>query len=87
MVRSAAMNDVGITVPGSESGQKFVTGAWFNTEETSHVIVLQLRGIVAGKAVKTAVTVKSKAKCETCGTPNKSSMKFCGKCGTSLAII
>lgn len=87
MVRSAALNDVGITVPGSESSQKFVTGAWFKTEETSHVIVLQLRGRMAGKVVKTAVTVKSKAKCETCGTVNKSSMKFCGKCGTSLTII
>lgn len=87
VVRSAAMNDVGITVPGSESSQKFVSGAWFKTEATSQVIVLQLRGMVAGKAVKKAVTVKSKAKCPTCGTPNKSNMKFCGKCGTSLTII
>lgn len=87
MVQSAALNDVGITVPGSESSQKFVSGAWFKTKDTSHVIVLQLRGRMAGKVVKTAVTVKSKAKCETCGTVNKSSMKFCGKCGTSLTII
>lgn len=87
MVRSMAMNDVGITVPGSESSQKFVTGEWFKTEATSHIIVLQLRGMVAGKVVKTAVTVKSKAKCETCGTVNKSNMKFCGKCGTSLNLI
>jgi hypothetical protein len=87
IVRSMAMNDVGITVPGSESSQKFVAGAWFKTEATSSVIVLQLRGVVAGKVVKTAVTVKSKPKCETCGLVNKSSMKFCGKCGTSLQII
>lgn len=87
LVRSTALNDVGITVPGSESSQKFVSGAWFKTEDTSHVIVLQLRGRMAGKTVKTAITVKGKAKCETCGTTNKSNMKFCGKCGTSLTII
>lgn len=87
VVRSASMNDVGITVPGSESSQKFVSGAWFKTETNSQVIVLQLRGMVAGKAVKSAVTVKSKAKCSTCGLANKSNMKFCGKCGTSLTII
>lgn len=87
ILRSAPSNDVGITVPGSESSQKFVSGAWFKTETTSHVIVLQLRGRMAGKIVKTAVTVKSKAKCSTCGTVNKSNMKFCGKCGTALQII
>lgn len=80
-------NDVGITVPGSESNQSFTIGPWFKTETTSHVIVLQLRGQVAGKAVKNAITVKSKAKCQTCGTVNKSSIKFCGNCGTSLALI
>lgn len=83
-LRSASLRDVGITVPGSESGQKFIPGQWFKTEETYQVIVLQLRGIVAGRAVKTAVTVKSKPKCSTCGTVNKPNMKFCGKCGTSL---
>lgn len=87
IVRSASLNNVGITVPGSESSQKFVSGSWFKTETTSHVIVLQLRGRMAGKVVKTAVTVKSKAKCSTCGTVNKSNMKFCGKCGTALQII
>lgn len=87
ITRSAALNNVGITVPGSESSQKFVSGTWFKTETTSHVIILQLRGRMAGKVVKTAVTVKSKAKCSTCGTVNKSNMKFCGKCGTALQII
>ena len=87
VLRGASLNDVGITVPGSESSQKFVTGEWFKTEANSRIIILQLRGMVAGKAVKTAVTVKSKAKCGTCGTVNKSSMKFCGKCGTSLNLI
>ena len=86
-MNNASMGDIGITVPGSESAQKFVAGPWFKTETTSHVIVLQLRGMLAGKAVKSAVTVKSKAKCETCGTANKSNMKFCGKCGTALTII
>src|SRR5882762_905532 len=34
----------GITVPGSQSNQKFVTAQWFQTEAQSEVIVLKLRG-------------------------------------------
>lgn len=81
------LNNVGITVPGSESAQKFTQGSWFKTETASHVIVLQLRGELSGKPVKQAVTVKSKKKCDTCGKVNKALDKFCGDCGTSLTII
>lgn len=85
--RSPAANNVGITVPGAESNQRFSTGEWFKTETASHVIVLQLRGIVGGKPVVAAVTVKTKKKCPTCGTASKSNVQFCGKCGTSLSIL
>jgi hypothetical protein len=87
IVRSAALNNVGITVPGAESSQRFVPGEWFKTEATGHVIVLQLRGIIGGKPVMVPVTVKSKRKCDTCGKVNKPSEKFCGECGTALTVI
>jgi hypothetical protein len=56
-VTAQASSAPGITVPGSESDQKFVHGAWFPTESQSHVIVLQLKGAVVGRQVTTAVTV------------------------------
>lgn len=79
-------NDVGITVPGSESNQQFVQGAWFDTEAQSDVIVIKLRGEVAGKKVAKAVTTKSKSTCPTCGTKSKNA-QFCSNCGTALQII
>lgn len=95
ILRSAAMNtsiqaavsDVGITVAGAQSSQKFSIGEHFPLETVSHVIVLQLRGVVGDKKVTRAVTVKSKNKCTSCGFPGKSAQKFCSKCGTALEII
>jgi hypothetical protein len=89
---SAAMDtaltgsDAGITVPGSESNQKFHWVAGFETGP-SEVIVLQLRGQVAGKVATKAVTVDTKLTCITCGKSQKSTEKFCGQCGTALQII
>lgn len=83
-----AMNDVGITVPGSKSDQKFATASWFATETEKHNIVLKLLGeTVDNKPVLTPVTVKSKPKCVTCGKVNKAHAKFCSECGTSLEIF
>ena len=79
--------DPGITVEGSRSEQRFTDVGWFPTEETSHVIVLKLMGAKGGKQVLRAVTVKTKQKCQTCGTTNKSGVKFCKECGTSLEVI
>src|SRR5271163_2123522 len=83
---SLSLNDTGITVPGSESNQKF---RWTSDFETgpSEVIVLQLRGALAGKPVVKAVAVDTKLTCVTCGKTSKSSEKFCGQCGTALQII
>ena len=39
----------------------------------------------AGRSL--AVTVKTKAKCQTCGTSNRSGTRFCKECGTALEII
>ena len=47
----------------------------------------ELAGAVGGRAVTRAVTVKTKAKCQTCGTSNRSGTRFCKECGTALEII
>lgn len=85
--RSAPLNDAGITVPGSESQQKFYSAAGFALEAQSHVIVLQLRGEIGGVSVAKAVTVDHKPQCETCGKKNKANTKFCSDCGTALFTI
>src|ERR1019366_10613281 len=66
-----AMAAPGITVPGSESNQQFVSANDFPTLAQSDVIVLQLRGCVEGQRVENAVTVDYKPKCVTCGRVNR----------------
>ncbi len=78
------LNDVGITVPGSRSEQKFSTTYVGALESTKHSMVFKLLG---GEAVKQAVTVKHKPKCVTCGKQNKATAKFCTECGTALEIF
>jgi hypothetical protein len=82
----AAVNDVGITVPGSISDQKFQTIMDFATDP-GEVIVLKLMGEVGQQKVSAPVTVKAKPKCVTCGKVNKAISKFCSECGTALTII
>lgn len=86
-VERQRFNDTGITVPGSESNQRFVTGEWFKTVSQSEVLVLHLRGVVSGKAVEKAVTVDCKPECSTCGKTNKGGSKFCSQCGTVLQLV
>lgn len=83
-MQSAPQNDVGITVDGGFSNQKFVSGDWFYTEPTSEVIVLKLRGVVAGKEVKQPITVEYRPECSSCGKTNRATAKFCDRCGTGL---
>jgi hypothetical protein len=83
---SLSFNEQGITVPGSESNQKFRSVQDFMSGP-SEVIVIQLRGTLAGKVATKAVTVQTKLKCVTCGKMQKSTEKFCGQCGTALEII
>ncbi len=78
------LNDVGITVPGSKSEQKFSTTYVGALESTKHSMVFKLLG---GEAVKHAITVKHKPKCTTCGKQNKATAKFCVECGTALEIF
>jgi len=81
-------NDVGITVPGSKSEQKFQHVTMGAMETEKHTIVLKLLGETPdNKPVLKPVTVKAKPKCVTCGKQNKAHAKFCVECGTALEIF
>jgi hypothetical protein len=84
----APKNDVGITVPGSKSSQKFTTTYMNAMEDVKHTIVLKLLGETEdNKPVLKPVTTKHKPKCVTCGKQNKATAKFCTECGTALEIF
>jgi hypothetical protein len=84
----APKNDVGITVPGSKSTQKFTTTYMNALETQKHTIVLKLLGETEdNKLVLKPVTTKHKPKCVTCGKQNKATAKFCTECGTALEIF
>ena len=75
----------GITVKGSASSQTFRYGALGALEANKYCIILKLRGTDSkGERVVEAVRVDQKLQCETCGTKNKSSHKFCTDCGSAL---
>jgi hypothetical protein len=81
-------NDVGITVPGSKSTQKFTETTMGILEAEKHTIVLKLLGETPNnKPVTQPVTVDRKQKCDTCGKVNKAHAKFCVECGTALEIF
>ena len=83
-----AKNDVGITVPGSKSTQKFTTTYMNALEAEKHTIVLKLLGETEDyRPITKPVTVKHKPKCVTCGKQNKATAKFCTECGTALEIF
>lgn len=80
-------NEVGITVPGSKSEQKFQTTTLGALDPTIHNIVLRIVGDLGhNKPVDQPITVKHKPRCVTCGTQNKAHAKFCVECGTALEI-
>ena len=81
-------NEVGITVPGSKSEQKFQHVTMGALDPTVHSIVLKLIGDLGNnKPVMKPVTVAHKPKCTTCGKQNKAHAKFCVECGTALEIF
>ena len=81
-------NDVGITVPGSRSDQKFSTVTIGAMEAEKHTMVIKLLGETPdNKPVLQPVTVERKPECVTCGKKNKAQAKFCSECGTALEIF
>ena len=86
--QSRSLNDVGITVPGSKSTQKFQHVTMGAMEAEKHTMVLKLLGETAdNKPVLQPVTVERKLECVTCGKKNKAHAKFCTECGTALEIF
>lgn len=86
-IQEQSFNDAGITVPGSESDQKFITVQGFQTESSSEVVTLKLVGSRGKVRVVKAKTVDQKPRCSTCTKVNKPNAKFCIECGTSLQLI
>ena len=83
-----SFNDIGITVPGSKSEQKFQTTYMGTLETEKHCIVLKLLGETPdNRPVEKPITVKTKPKCVTCGKQNRAHAKFCTECGTALEIF
>ncbi len=82
-----AQNDTGITVPGSVNHQKFSAGPNFRVEDTSHVLVLRLRGKLAGEPVEVPLTVKTDLTCSVCYKTWPGTQTFCGNCGAALILI
>lgn len=86
--QASCTNEVGITVPGSKSDQKFRTVASFSMDPIKYSIILKLLGETSdNKPVIQPVTVNTKVQCVTCGTRNKATAHFCHKCGTALEIF
>lgn len=85
--RVVNFSDEGITVPGSESHQQFYQVPNFETESTSDVLVIKLRGQIGAQPVAAPVTVDYKPDCPTCGTRNKATSKYCTQCGTALTLF
>jgi hypothetical protein len=85
--RTRRPSDVGITVAGSESHQKFYSVDSFELDLQSTVIVLRLRGRVGKHPVNAPLSVKSKLVCSSCGRTNKTDADFCSRCGTALKLI
>lgn len=82
------VSDVGITVPGSKSEQKFSTVHMGLMESATHSMIIRLLGDLGdNKPVTKPVTVAHKPKCVTCGKQNKAHAKFCVECGTALEIF
>jgi len=78
------IDDLGITVKGSEINQQF-NYASIGETETSEVIIIQLRGTNSkGTQVKKSILAKVKLTCSSCGLKSKSSYKFCPRCGTFI---
>ena len=76
--------DEGITVEGSNSQQQFRYASVGQLEKTKHVIVFRLNGTLDEEPVTAPITVRTKLKCNYCGTKSKSSARFCPACGSRL---
>jgi hypothetical protein len=84
VVNCSAKNMDGITVEGSKSDQRFNLITVGSLEDETHSIVVRLRGGVGGERLASAVTVKTKKTCSSCGKSWPWTQEYCGKDGTYL---
>jgi hypothetical protein len=84
---SVPQNTAGITAPGSVSNQQFAVAGWFPAEPQEHSIIFRLLGDVGQVPVTAPLMIKTKLKCPTCGTVNKSSHRFCSGCSAAVTIV
>jgi len=83
-VNCASKNLDGITVEGSKSNQAFRGVTVGSLESETHSIVVRLRGGVDGERLASAVTVKTKKTCSSCGRSWPYAQEYCGKDGSYL---
>lgn len=77
LISTDCHNEVGITVPGSISEQKFHSVMIGKLEAQKHSMVIHLIGMTEdNQKVAAAVSVKAKPKCVTCGKTNKATASF-----------
>jgi len=76
--------DLGITVEGSATNQKFQEGNIGYLEKESYSIILKLVGINNNEKISEPITVKTKKQCPSCGRKYKSSFQYCPQDGTYL---
>lgn len=78
-------SDNGITVRGADSNQKFTEIGHIPLESTSHVICLNLKGMIEETTpVVNIVSTRDKLVCENCGKKHSSNTSYCSRCGTRL---
>lgn len=83
-VQASAMNTDGITVEGAKSDQRFNLVTVGSLEDETHSVVVRLRGATGEMRVASAVTVKTKKTCSSCGRSWPWNQEYCGKDGTYL---
>jgi len=77
-------NDMGITVEGTATNQKFQEGNIGYLENETHSIILKLVGVNGNEKISEPITVKTKKQCPSCGRKYKSSFQYCPQDGTYL---
>jgi len=74
----------GITVEGAKSDQRFNYITVGSLEDETHSVVVRLRGKSGDERLASAVTVKTKKVCSSCGHSWPYTQEYCGKDGTYL---
>jgi len=84
-ISNAPLPNEGITVKGSKVNVQYSYGNTNILENTTHIIVLQLKGVSAkSECINKPLTVNTRVLCSTCGRKNRSNNNFCYSCGTFL---